>query len=56
MVDGIAQALSDDPWDARHYIVHGDYITQRAVQLMARHNVGVATQVLDQMDHLGRLR
>jgi predicted amidohydrolase YtcJ len=46
VVDGIAKALSEDPWDARHYIVHGDYITQRAVELMAKHNIGVATQSL----------
>jgi predicted amidohydrolase YtcJ len=46
VVDGIAQALSEDPWDARHYIVHGDYITQRAVDIMAKHRIGVATQSL----------
>ena len=46
VVDGFVKALDEDPWDARHYVIHADYVTPRARELMARYQIGAAMQSL----------
>jgi predicted amidohydrolase YtcJ len=43
-VDGYIKALEEHPWDARHYVIHGDFTTPECIKRMARHNIGVAVQ------------
>jgi len=57
-VDGYIKALDEHPWDARHYIIHGDLATPECIKRMARYNIGVAVQsgikwtISDFMDNL----
>jgi predicted amidohydrolase YtcJ len=46
VVDGFVAALEEDPWDARHYVIHADYITPRTRERMATYNIGAAMQSL----------
>lgn len=42
VVDAIIQAQEDHPRpDARHYLIHGDFVSKRTLQRMAAHNIGV---------------
>jgi predicted amidohydrolase YtcJ len=43
-VDGYIAALEDHPWDARHYIIHTDYVTPECIKRMAKNNIGANVQ------------
>jgi len=43
-VDGYIAALAEHPWDARHYIIHTDYVTPECIQRMAENNIGANVQ------------
>jgi predicted amidohydrolase YtcJ len=43
-VDGYIVALKENPWDARHYIIHTDYATPKCIERMAKHNIGANVQ------------
>ncbi len=43
-VDGYIAALQEHPWDARHYIIHTDYVTQPCLTRMANHRIGANVQ------------
>lgn len=43
-VDGYIAALKEHPWDARHYIIHTDYVTPECIQRMAENNIGANVQ------------
>jgi predicted amidohydrolase YtcJ len=45
IIEGIAKALDEYPWDARHYIIHGDYIRPQDMASMVKYNIGVTTQI-----------
>ena len=43
-VDGYIAALKEHPWDARHYIIHTDYVTPECIKRMAANNIGANVQ------------
>ena len=43
-VKKIANALERDPWDARHYVIHGDFISEESMELMSKHGIAITTQ------------
>jgi predicted amidohydrolase YtcJ len=43
-VDGYIAALAEHPWDARHYIIHTDYVTPECIQRMAENNISANVQ------------
>lgn len=43
-VDGYIAALQEHPWDARHYIIHTDYVTPECIKRMAENNIGANVQ------------
>ena len=43
-VDAIIQAIKEYPWDARHFLIHADSLRPDTAQLMAKYNIGVASQ------------
>jgi predicted amidohydrolase YtcJ len=43
-VDGFIAALKERPWDARHYIIHTDYVTPQGIERMANNNIGANVQ------------
>jgi predicted amidohydrolase YtcJ len=43
-VDGYIAALKEHPWDARHYIIHTDYVTPKCIERMAKNNIGANVQ------------
>ena len=43
-VDGYIVALAEHPWDARHYIIHADYVTPKCIERMAKNNIGANVQ------------
>jgi hypothetical protein len=43
-VDGYIAALKERPWDARHYIIHTDYVTPECIKRMAQNNIGANVQ------------
>jgi hypothetical protein len=43
-LDGFIKAMEQQPWDARHYLIHGDFISEAAVRRMAENNIGVCVQ------------
>jgi predicted amidohydrolase YtcJ len=43
-VDGYIEALKEHPWDARHYIIHTDYVTPQCIERMAANNIGANVQ------------
>jgi predicted amidohydrolase YtcJ len=43
-VDGYIAALTEHPWDARHYIIHTDYVTPECMERMVRNNIGANVQ------------
>jgi len=44
-VDGFVKALQEDPWDARHYVIHGDFVKPSDMSRMAKYDIGVSTQI-----------
>jgi predicted amidohydrolase YtcJ len=40
-VDGFIKAMQEQPWDARHYLIHSDFITAECIKRMAKYNIGV---------------
>jgi hypothetical protein len=40
-VDGYIKAMEEQPWDARHYIIHGDFVTPECIKRMAKYNIGL---------------
>jgi predicted amidohydrolase YtcJ len=45
-VAAFVAALQENPWDARHYTVHGDWIPAATMKLMAKHDIGHSTQTI----------
>jgi len=45
VVDGLIKALKEDPWDARHYVIHATYVRPQTMKRMAEHNIGASIQV-----------
>jgi predicted amidohydrolase YtcJ len=43
-VDGYLAALAEHLWDARHYIIHTDYVTPQCIERMAKNNIGANVQ------------
>jgi len=44
-VDGFVQAIEEIPGgDPRHYVIHGDFISSRKAELLAKHDCGIAMQ------------
>jgi predicted amidohydrolase YtcJ len=43
-VDGYTAALAEHPWDARHYLIHTDYVTPECIKRMAKNNIGANVQ------------
>jgi predicted amidohydrolase YtcJ len=43
-VDGYIAALAEHPWDARHYIIHTDYVTPDCIRRIAQNNIGANVQ------------
>lgn len=43
-VKAFARAMERDPWDARHYTIHGDFVSHESMELMAKYNIGHSTQ------------
>jgi predicted amidohydrolase YtcJ len=46
VVDGFIKALEEDPWDARHYVIHADFTTPECIKRMGRYNIGVSANSL----------
>jgi predicted amidohydrolase YtcJ len=46
VVDGFIRALEEDPWDARHYVIHGEYTSPECAKRLATHNLGVSSNSL----------
>lgn len=44
-VDGYIKAIDEYPWDARHYIIHGNFVTPECIKRMAKYNIGVSVQM-----------
>jgi len=43
-VRAMARAMERDPWDARHYVVHGDWIADETMKLMSKYGICITTQ------------
>jgi len=43
-VDGFVKTLDEDTWDARHYVIHGNFVTPQCAQRMAAYQIGVVPQ------------
>jgi predicted amidohydrolase YtcJ len=43
-VDGFIKAIDEHPWDARHYILHGNFVTPECIKRMAKYNIGMNLQ------------
>ncbi len=43
-VDGYIATLDEHPWDARHYIIHGDYISPETADRMAAYGIHTSVQ------------
>lgn len=39
VVDGFIKALEEDPWDARHCVIHANLTTPECARRMAKHNI-----------------
>jgi predicted amidohydrolase YtcJ len=42
--DAFIKALKKDPWDARHYMIHGDFISDETIERIAGNSIGVNIQ------------
>jgi predicted amidohydrolase YtcJ len=40
----MARAVGRDPWDARHYVIHGDWIGDDTMKLMSENGIAISTQ------------
>lgn len=49
-VDAFVEAQMANPWDARHYTVHGDWVPVETMKLMAANNIGHTTQTAIKYD------
>ena len=45
-VEGYVRATEKDPWDARHYVIHGDFTTQESITRMAAYKIGANVQTV----------
>lgn len=45
-VEGYVRATKKGPWDARHYIIHGDFTTQESIKRMAAYKIGANVQTV----------
>ncbi len=45
-VEGFVAALEAHRWDARHYVIHGDFVPPATAQVMSENKIGQATQSL----------
>jgi len=43
-VDGFVKTLDEDTWDARHYVIHGNFVTPQCAKRMAAYQIGVVPQ------------
>ena len=43
-VKAMARAMERDSWDARHYVIHGDWIGADTMELMNRFGIAISTQ------------
>ncbi|MFC1951396.1 amidohydrolase [Chloroflexota bacterium] len=43
-VDGFSAALSSEPRDARHYLIHGSTVSDDTIEKMLAGNIGICTQ------------
>ena len=43
-VKAMARVLERDPWDARHYVIHGDFISDETMKIMGKHKIAITTQ------------
>lgn len=39
-----SRAMKEDPWDARHYLIHTNFPSQKALKLAAENNLGMNVQ------------
>ena len=44
-VDAMARVLEKEPKDLRHYVIHGDWVLEESMDLMAKYNIPLNTQV-----------
>lgn len=49
-VEAFVEAQKANPWDARHYTVHGDWVPVETMKLMAVNNIGHTTQTAIKYD------
>ena len=49
-VEAFVEAQKANPWDARHYTVHGDWVPVETMKLMAANNIGHTTQTAIKYD------
>lgn len=42
-IDGYIKAMQEETWDARHYVIHGDFISDEDIRRAAEYNIGVNT-------------
>ena len=43
-VKAMSRAMERSPWDARHYVIHGDWIREETMKIMGRNNIAISTQ------------
>ena len=43
-VKAMARAMDREPWDARHYVIHGDWISDDTMKLMNKYGIAISTQ------------
>jgi len=43
-VAAMARAMERAPWDARHYILHGEFMKKESMELMGKYSIGISTQ------------
>ena len=44
-VDAMARVLEKEPKDLRHYVIHGDWVLEESMDLMAKYDIPLNTQV-----------
>lgn len=43
-LEAFAKAMKEDPWDARHYVIHSDFASPKACKLAAENNLPMNVQ------------
>lgn len=43
-MDAFEKAMKEDPWDARHYVIHGDFAREETIKRFAKYNLGFNVQ------------